>query len=185
MLCGSIQSPPKFSFWSYSKVIDVIDVVVPLYHSSMDDITWHHRSITLCTCCAYDDPICKSLFAFKWLSCWLHNIILHQLNINCRHKDRQQWCGTATRSQWGRLCKACSLARSSNTSYRKSLQSPHWLPPIRTSYLLLMTIIWRRWTFHTPRRLGHHSTSPLHCQSDTRTPLTTIGGVGDQLSWIG
>ena len=31
---------------------------------------------------------------------------------------------------------------------------------------------------------GPSQYSPLHCQSDTRTPLTIVGGVGDQLSWI-
>ena len=41
-----------------------LHVVVPLHHSPMDDTTWHHRSSTLRTCCAYDDPICKSSFAF-------------------------------------------------------------------------------------------------------------------------
>ena len=42
-----------------------LHVVVPLHHVSMDDTTCHHRSSTLCTSCTYDDPICKSSFAFK------------------------------------------------------------------------------------------------------------------------
>ncbi|XP_057544356.1 uncharacterized protein LOC130823658 [Amaranthus tricolor] len=61
-------------------------------------------------------------------------------------------------------------------------------------HLLLMTFIWRRRTCHTPvmlwgsRRLGHpnhQSTSHLPYQRDAQMPLTTVGGVGDQLSWIG
>ncbi|CAO2814108.1 unnamed protein product [Amaranthus hypochondriacus] len=73
----------------------------------------------------------------------------------------------AMSSPFERLCRACSLAHSSSTSYRKLLRRHQWLPARSKSRLLLMTFIWRRWTCPTsnmvrgPRNLGHRIAVPI------------------------